>query len=98
MATIIHIKKGIVPNILQQKNGADNTTQSINGFKENIVQQLRMLESLTAIKQNVGKVDNSVFEVELPQLKEKFDAKKFTGKIASFGNAMDFQKKLRNEW
>ncbi|SFQ53976.1 hypothetical protein [Parafilimonas terrae] len=26
------------------------------------------------------------------------DAKKFTGKIKSFGDGLDFQRKLRNEW
>jgi hypothetical protein len=27
-----------------------------------------------------------------------FDAKKFTGKIKSFGNGLDFQRKLKDEW
>ncbi len=27
-----------------------------------------------------------------------FDAKKFTGKVKSFGDALPYQRKLRNEW
>ncbi len=29
---------------------------------------------------------------------KRFDASKFTGKIKSFGDGLDYQRKLRDEW
>ena len=30
--------------------------------------------------------------------RKSFDAKKFTGKINSFGDGLEYQRKLRDEW
>jgi hypothetical protein len=35
---------------------------------------------------------------EMMKNTKSFDAKKFTGKIKSFGDGLDYQKKLRDEW
>jgi hypothetical protein len=35
---------------------------------------------------------------QLEFVAKSFDAAKFTGKIKSYGNGLDYQRRLRNEW
>ena len=44
------------------------------------------------IKKKLGSLDDSA------KFLNGFNAKKFTGKIKSFENGLDFQRKLRDEW
>lgn len=97
MATVIEIKKDDpTTKFLKETEEFVGQSDKLKSFSGATNQLRETLEGLTAVK---GKsLSKQKTEKILLPLKGNFDAKKYTGKIQSFGDGMTFQKKLRNEW